>query len=355
MKSVRVKLGVHGDRGDAELTAGPDDPHRGSPPRVCRRDLVEHGSPSSRDPRSQWEAPRADGPAVPERSVEQATPGYGVEDRFHGRLWREGASSPLAVAESLQVVDSTNRYLVDLVRSGLPGGSQVPAGYAVVADHQSRGRGRLDRSWEAPAGTAVLCSILLRPELQPGQLHLAAGAVAVSAISSCHEVAGVELALKWPNDLICGDLKVAGVLSQVVGGRSSGSLGAVVVGIGINVNWPEGWPPEQSEDPELASISANATALNRISGRAIDRAELVGRLLAHTGAWNLVLGHEAGRQALMSRYRRACATVGREVRVELTDEIVVGNALDIDDDGSLLVSTDNCIRAISAGDVVHLR
>ena len=94
----------------------------------------------------------------------------GNRERPDGRLVITGEASgkrpvPFAVPERLRVVDSTNRYLVSLVRTGMSGGSEVPEGYAVVADYQSEGRGRLARRWEAPPGTAVLCSILLKPDL----------------------------------------------------------------------------------------------------------------------------------------------------------------------------------------------
>ncbi|MGO9877857.1 MAG: biotin--[acetyl-CoA-carboxylase] ligase [Acidimicrobiales bacterium] len=287
---------------------------------------------------------------------------------------------PFAVPERLQVVDSTNRYLVELVRTGLRDGSQVPEGYAVVAERQSEGRGRLGRRWEAPAGSAVLCSILLRPELGPNEIHLAAWAVALAAVDACAELAGVELSLKWPNDLLArpsavGDeaaasqlrateeRKVAGVLSEVVpqagghgppGGPEQGPAG-VVVGIGINVNWPPRWPPQGSEDPELASIAAQGTALNRVAGREIDRNGLVSRLLAHTASRNGLLSSGKGRHALASQYRAACRTIGRVVRVELAGETIVGTAVDLDEAGRLLVSTGAFVRTIAAGDVVHLR
>ena len=150
------------------------------------------------------QAPRADGPTAGECSVEQAN-----RERPDGDLVVTGEARgerpvSFAVPERLAVVDSTNRYLVSLVGTGMPDGSEVPEGYAVVADYQSDGRGRLDRRWEAPPGTAVLCSILLEPDLGPEQLHLAAWAVALAAVGACRAAAGVELSLKWPNDLIAG-------------------------------------------------------------------------------------------------------------------------------------------------------
>ena len=290
---------------------------------------------------------------------------------------------PFAVPERLRLVDSTNRYLVELARRGLGDGSEVPEGYAVVAECQSEGRGRLARRWVAPAGTAVLCSILFRPDLDPERLHLTAWAVALAAARACREVAGVELSLKWPNDLLAGpgdaagkpqapcggnpdalaghpgarrpgaerpgaERKVAGVLSEVV-------PTGVVVGVGINVNWPPDWPPASLEDPELAFMAQHATALNRLAGREVDRNELVDLLLRFTGKLNARLASDQGRRALASEYRLACSTIGREVRVELAGETVAGSAMGVDDGGCLLVSTTTGVRAISAGDVVHVR
>ncbi|MGP8149633.1 MAG: biotin--[acetyl-CoA-carboxylase] ligase [Acidimicrobiales bacterium] len=331
------------------------------------------------------QVPRADGPPVGECSVEQAIrEGQGGDPVVTGDAAGE-RPVPFAVPERLQVVDSTNRYLAGLVSAGLQGGREVPEGYAVVADHQTEGRGRRGRSWEAPPGTAVLCSILLKPDLGPDELHLAVWAVALAAVRACRVTAGVELSLKWPNDLIAGTggagaggagaqiegrpegaesgRKVAGILSEIVPphagqdprGRVAWRPGGVVVGIGINVNWPADWPPVDSEDPDLASVSARATSLNRIAGRRIDRRELVGELLSGTGTWNAMLASREGRHGLASQYRLACSTIGREVRVELVDETVTGRALDLDDAGCLLVSTGACIRTISAGDVVHVR
>ena len=282
--------------------------------------------------------------------------------------------------QRLAVVDSTNRYLARLAGDGPAGAAELPEGYAVVADHQTEGRGRLGRSWVAPPGTAVLCSVLLKPDLGPGKRHLAAWAVALAAVRACRDTAGVELALKWPNDLIAGSAtagevpgplgmragaqrKVAGILSEVLAPRTPNDAGqpaggrttGIVVGIGINVNWPAGWPPEDATDPDLAAIAAGATSLNRLVGREIDRDGLVSRLLEATGALSAMLSSPGGRRAIASQYRLSCATIGRQVRVQLADETVSGTALDLDEAGCLLVSTAACIRTISAGDVVHVR
>lgn len=262
---------------------------------------------------------------------------------------------PFAIPERLVEVDSTNRYLADLVRHGLADGQPVPEGYAVVAGHQSAGRGRLSRRWVSPPGSALLCSVLLRPALEPAQLHLGAWAVSLAALRACEDVARVRLSIKWPNDLLARvadgeppERKVAGVLSEVVGP-------ALVVGVGVNVNWPAQWPPSGAADPVLKSIAAGATALNRVAGALVDGEALLARFLRHLSGLSSALRSPSGRHELSSAYRACCSTIGREVLVELADESFTGRALDVDDEGCLIVSTQVCLRTVAAGDLVHLR
>ncbi len=229
-------------------------------------------------------------------------------------------------------VDSTNRYLLDQARSG------APEGVVAVADHQTAGRGRLGRTWLAPPGSSLLVSVLLRPALPAERLHLAVAAVALAACDACESEAGVRPAVKWPNDLVvddggAGERKLAGVLAEV-------ALPAVVVGIGINVNWPPELPPE---------LAGRATALNHLAGRDVSREGLLERLLAGVDArlpdW----------QAVASEYRRRCATLGRPVRVELAGGTVDGTAVDLTGDGHLVVDGEGGRRTVGAGDVVHVR
>ncbi len=138
-------------------------------------------------------------------------------------------------------VDSTNRYLLDEARSG------APEGVVAVAEHQSAGRGRLGRRWEAPAGANLLMSVLLRPVLPPDHRHLAAAVVALAGADAVTAVTGLEPGVKWPNDLLAPDgRKFAGVLAEAdlgvaappFAGGPGGPGPPIVVGIGINVNWP---------------------------------------------------------------------------------------------------------------------
>ena len=232
-------------------------------------------------------------------------------------------------------IGSTNDWVMDQARGG------ASEGLVAVADHQSEGRGRRDRRWVAPPGSSLLFSVLLRPKLTASQLHLTAAAVALSAAAACKDVSGVDPDVKWPNDLLVDNRKLAGVLSEsIVGPDDSGST--VVVGMGINVNWPPVLP---------ADLAHLATALNRESGREVDRAELLVALLEnlddYIDDWSAV-AHD---------YKSRCATVGREVRVDLGRRgQLEGTEVGVTDEGLLEVEDrDGRNVTISVGDVVHLR
>jgi len=230
--------------------------------------------------------------------------------------------------ETFTELDSTNRYLLDAARSG------QSDGLVVVADVQTAGRGRLDRTWEAPPGSSLLVSVLLRassPPAPPACVVMAAGLALAEAVA---EVAGVAPALKWPNDLVVGDRKLAGLLAET-------DDDALVVGAGCNVNWPE-FPPE---------LSATATACNLEAGRAVDRDAL---LDAYLDALDRRLG--AG-DAVVADYRAQLATLGRKVRVQqIRGDDLVGTATAVTDDGALVVRDDAGIdHTITTADVIHLR
>ena len=244
---------------------------------------------------------------------------------------------------------STNADLLELARGG------APEGVVLVADHQTAGRGRLDRSWEAPPGGSLLLSLLTRPSAPPrslplDQLHLVSNAVGIAAATAARRVTGVAVGLKWPNDLVIptpdGIRKVSGILAETI--LVDGRADALVVGIGINVNWPPDLPAE------LADI---AIALNHAAGREVDGDELRRALLVELGRTYGALASAGGRSALLGEYRTLSATIGRRVRVELSGESIVGDAIDVSSEGHLLV-VDDCPdrpREIVAGDVVHLR
>jgi BirA family transcriptional regulator, biotin operon repressor / biotin---[acetyl-CoA-carboxylase] ligase len=230
-------------------------------------------------------------------------------------------------------IGSTNDWLLAAARDG------APEGMVAVADHQTSGRGRRDRTWVAPPGSSLLVSILLRPDLPPDRLQLVTAAVALAARSACSRVAGVTPDLKWPNDLIVETRKLGGILAESL--VSAHSI-AVVVGLGLNVEWPDERP---------SGISEVAVSLADIAKRSVPRGALLTELLAglhqRMTDWN----------AVAADYRTACTTVGQRVRVELPDETFEAHATRLLDDGRLEIaplSGGEC-RLISAADIVHLR
>ena len=239
---------------------------------------------------------------------------------------------------------STNADLLSLAAS-----DAALTDVVLVADHQTAGRGRLGRTWEAPAGSSLLCSTLVRPDLPVDRLHLVTIAVAIAASDACDATAGVRPGLKWPNDLLVAgtdgvDRKLAGILAESV--VREGRVQALVVGMGVNVNWPAELPSD------LAPI---ATSLNHAAGRAVDREDL---LVAHLRALELRLGAldtADGRADLLGRYRAASATLGRDVRVETAAGFVTGVASDVTDEGHLVLDAGGETVTVAAGDVVHLR
>jgi BirA family biotin operon repressor/biotin-[acetyl-CoA-carboxylase] ligase len=238
----------------------------------------------------------------------------------------------------LDEVDSTNRVVLDDARAG------APEGLVVVADQQSAGRGRLGRTWVAPPGGSLLVSVLLRPSLPVERVHVVTMAAGVALADAVRDVAGIDASLKWPNDVLVRDRKLAGMLTEA--DLSPGTEGAkgdvrgVVLGVGVNVNW--GHVPA-----ELAGL---ATACDIEAGRPVDRADVLGAFLVGLDAQLRALDRVA------LEYRRRLATLGRRVRVELSDGPLLGRAVEVDVSGRLLVEVDSgCIVEVAAGDVVHLR
>ncbi|HEX2053029.1 MAG TPA: biotin--[acetyl-CoA-carboxylase] ligase [Actinomycetota bacterium] len=219
--------------------------------------------------------------------------------------------------------DSTNRQGLEWAARGAAHGSLL------VADYQTEGRGRLERRWEAPAGSSLLASIVLRPDWPPEQWALLNLAAAV-ALCECLDDLEVRAEVKWPNDVLLGGRKVCGILAE-------SSDAAAVLGIGVNVrqrSFPDG-------------LRHPATSLELATGRSFDRGELACRLLGVLGP--LVNGPA---QRIPDLYRPWCQTLGRRVQVELEGTTVEGEAVDIDGSGALVLRGG---RVVTAGDIRELR
>jgi BirA family transcriptional regulator, biotin operon repressor / biotin---[acetyl-CoA-carboxylase] ligase len=256
---------------------------------------------------------------------------------------------------SIQVVERTGSTNADLLAAARSG---APAGKVLVAEEQTAGRGRLDRSWQSEPGASLTFSVLLRPSSVPasgrGWLPLLAGVATVSALGA---QTGLPISLKWPNDVLAGapgsaaagggaargSGKLAGILTEQAGD-------AVVVGIGLNVSATE------SELP-----AGPATSLWLAGAADPDRHAILVALLSELEHWYLRWSGgsrpgDAEACGLRASYLRSCATIGRDVRVEMPGgKLLTGRASDVDDSGRLLVAADDGMHAVSAGDVVHVR
>jgi BirA family biotin operon repressor/biotin-[acetyl-CoA-carboxylase] ligase len=238
-----------------------------------------------------------------------------VRDRTPpGSPWPSGWS-----VSHVAVTGSTNADLLAAAADGEPDRS------VVVADHQTAGRGRLDRRWDAPPGVNLLVSILFRTV--PPAASTLTQRVGLAAVEACRVLAGIEVTLKWPNDLLVGDRKLAGILAQ------RAADGSIVVGLGLNV----GWAPDGAVSLYSASSSAgDPTPLDVLAA--------------------ILTAFDSLPDDIGDRYRAALATLGRRVEVQVPAGRIDGRAVDVGDDGRLVV-VDTCglTHRLDVGDVVHVR
>ena len=238
----------------------------------------------------------------------------------------------------IQWVDETGSTNADLLAAARRGAG---ANTVLAADYQSAGRGRRGRTWSAAPGSSLLFSVLVRPQIDVERAHLVTTALALGALKACDSLAGVRPGLKWPNDLVVGDRKLAGVLAEsVVAGER---LEAVVVGMGLNVR--TGAAPYEA--------AATAVALEDVCGESVDRQELLVAALAGFSHWMDQIEAPVGQAALIDAARRESATLGRRVSVELGDgSVLKGLAEDLDERGALVLESG---ERVSVGDVIHAR
>ncbi|MFE2195171.1 biotin--[acetyl-CoA-carboxylase] ligase [Streptomyces olivaceus] len=252
-----------------------------------------------------------------------------------GRLWRQ--------VDVVQRTGSTNSDLVARAAA-----EDLAEGVVLVAEEQSAARGRLDRQWTAPARSGLFFSVLLRPAEVPvarwGWLPLLTGVAVATGLS---RAAGVDTALKWPNDLLVTvggeERKAGGILAERAGDDG------VVIGVGINVSLRA----DELPVPRAGSLALAGAA-------ATDRDPLLRGVLRSLedwyGRWREAGGDPAV-SGLQETYAAGCATLGRTVRAELPgDRSLVGEAVAVDGDGRLVLATEAGVQEpVGAGDIVHLR
>jgi BirA family biotin operon repressor/biotin-[acetyl-CoA-carboxylase] ligase len=242
------------------------------------------------------------------------------EDALARALAAAGLSAPVRWDN---VTESTNATALVLAAEGAPAWTLVAAG------HQTAGRGRHGRTWLDRPGSALMCSLVLRPDWQPdrvGLVPLAAGAAMVEAVS---EIAGVEIRCKWPNDLMAGEAKIGGILGEAH--VSTEAIVHLVVGIGVNIDVPEGVP--------------GAGAIGDV-----DEEALLGSFLRRLSSML-----EGSTDEIVLRWRAVSQTLGRRVEATtVAGDVARGIAVDLDGTGALLIETPGGPVRVASGEIEHL-
>jgi BirA family transcriptional regulator, biotin operon repressor / biotin---[acetyl-CoA-carboxylase] ligase len=312
--------------------------------------------------------------------TENHTPGQATSPSSPSRKPLDAASlhrallRPGGLWQAVEVVDRIGSTNADLLARALDG---APEGMVLAAEEQSAGRGRMGRAWVSPPRAALTFSLLVRPAAVPparrGWLPLLAGVAVATAVTA---VTGVQTRLKWPNDVLTGHAKLAGILAEAAGD-------AVVVGVGLNVSTEPGELPPPgpgalpatslriaaSAAPEFTGSAApevTASGAPEVTGSAAPAIAVPAReplLIAILGgferwyqAWCRA-GGDPDRCGLRAGYTELSGTIGRRIRAELPGgQVLSGLAVGVDPDGRLLVRVSSgAVLPVAAGDVVHLR
>ena len=228
-------------------------------------------------------------------------------------------------------IDSTNTRAKAMAVQG------APAGTILIADHQTGGRGRLGRTFLSPAGTGIYMSVILRPNCPPAELMHLTCAAAVAACDAVEKAVGLRPGIKWTNDLVYGNRKLAGILTEL-GFSPRGMVDWAVIGIGINC-----LQTEADFDPAIRSFAGSLSMF-----APCDRAKVAAALVEAFASMDLSRKAET-----MDRYRADCITLGREVSLLRTgDPVRHGKAVDIDADGALIVEFSPGVReTVNSGEI----
>jgi BirA family biotin operon repressor/biotin-[acetyl-CoA-carboxylase] ligase len=232
-------------------------------------------------------------------------------------------------------LDSTNDHLRALAKAG------APAGTVVLADHQTVGHGRRGRSFHSPAGSGIYLSLLLRPDCPPAELMHLTCAVAVAMCDAVEASAGFRPRIKWTNDLVWGQRKLGGILTEI-GFNPKGNVDWAIIGVGINCCQQESDFPEE--------IRNMAGSLSMAVGSPVDRTRIAAAMLSSLhGMTAKLLSH---RTELLAQYKADCMTLNRDVVLGRGDEKLYGHAMDIDNTGALVVRfADGSCEAVSSGEI----
>ena len=250
-----------------------------------------------------------------------------IKDKLNNP-WREKI-------QFFDTITSTNDVLKQLALQG------APEGTTLVADCQTGGRGRMGRTFLSPSGVGIYLSVLLRPNCKPTELMHLTCASATAACSAIEQTSGFRPGVKWTNDIVYNKRKLAGILTEL-GLNQDGTTAYAIIGIGFNCN-------QQLRDfPD--AIQDVAGSLKMVTGEETDRALLAAKMIEALYQMNRELLSD--RAGILARYRQDCITLGQEISLVRGDEIRHGKALDVDENGALVVRyEDGTIEAVNSGEV----
>jgi BirA family biotin operon repressor/biotin-[acetyl-CoA-carboxylase] ligase len=236
----------------------------------------------------------------------------------------------------LDSIDSTNRRAREEARRG------APEGTTIIAESQSGGKGRLGRPWNSPAGVNAYFSLVMRPPLSPERVPPMTLMTGVSCARAIRRLTGLDVRLKWPNDIFIGGKKAGGILAESEGGNSPRQF--VILGIGINVNW------KAEEMP--AELRETATSLRVEAGTEFDRAAVVGETLKELEMDYVVFREEGFSEGMREEWTRFALGVGKPATLTFPGHRLSGEIRGIDGEGALLfLDAEGITRRIAAGEV----
>ncbi|MEI6631506.1 MAG: biotin--[acetyl-CoA-carboxylase] ligase [bacterium] len=242
------------------------------------------------------------------------------------------------IGKRISYFDTVSSTMDVAVEMGMRGSIE---GTIVIAEGQSRGRGRFNREWFSPKYKGIYLSLILRPRIAPNAAPILTLLAAVSICEAIKEVTGIDARIKWPNDILIHNKKLAGILTEI--SAETDITHFVVIGLGLNVN------------NDKKSLIAGATSLAEQKKDKVSRTELLQEILRRIENNYLDL-KENSAGAILDKWRKSNLTLGRRVRVVSNKNTREGQALDIDTDGALLIRNDSgLIEKVMAGDIVHCR
>jgi len=236
-----------------------------------------------------------------------------------------------------QTLDSTNSQAYQLALNG------AEEGEVVVAESQERGKGRLGRHWFSPPFLNLYLSVILRPNISPHQASLITLMAAVATADAIRKFSGLLPLIKWPNDILLGGRKVAGLLNEIQ--SEMDQIHFVILGIGINLNMDE-----KMFSKEIESI---ATSLKIEMGQTISRKNFLQSLLQELENWYTIFTKQ-GSVMILEAWRDRAQLKGRQIKVTSFGEILIGVAVDVDSDGALILEmADGKRKRVVAGDIIY--